>query len=131
MTLFDEPESNPFYDWDALVPSHAYTYAPEPTDSQTNPFERRRSLAPRLPPPTKFRRHVVLRGRLKVRLSSVGGPYRYREELEDADDELDADADGDTDEEEEKDELGQDDSGEEEEEPRREAARTRLQVIRR
>ncbi|KAK1221613.1 hypothetical protein PQX77_015579 [Marasmius sp. AFHP31] len=60
-TPFDEPESNPFYDWEAPGPSHAYLYPPEPTDSPTNPFGRRRSLAPRLPPPTKFRRHVVLR----------------------------------------------------------------------
>ncbi|KAL0061839.1 hypothetical protein AAF712_011281 [Marasmius tenuissimus] len=68
-----------------------------------------------------YRPGTIKRSTVKIRLSSVGDPYRYREEWEgDADDALDADADGDTDKE-EKDELGEDGSGKEEGEPRWEA----------
>ncbi|KAG7087456.1 hypothetical protein E1B28_013422 [Marasmius oreades] len=38
-------------------------YPPFPSDSPSNPFGRRRSLAPLLPPSTPFGRHVVLRFR--------------------------------------------------------------------
>ncbi|KAK1216844.1 hypothetical protein PQX77_020516, partial [Marasmius sp. AFHP31] len=79
-----------------------------------------------------YRPRTIKRLTAKTRRSSVGDPYRYRQEWEgDADDEFDADADGDSDREEEKDELGQDGHGGEEEEPRLEAARKRPQFIRR
>ncbi|KAF9260457.1 hypothetical protein L218DRAFT_989589 [Marasmius fiardii PR-910] len=54
--------STPFsYQHDFLESNTSTPYPPFPSDSPSNPFGRRRSLAPLLPPSTPFGRHVVLR----------------------------------------------------------------------